>query len=657
MATVHRWALTATVGLGAAGVLSGSSRLAAGGAGLLAVTLVAGGTLLRPKSRLLAWTVNAATAVALVVLLAMLRQLQIDSVILIVMLGIFNRVLLRSGVRDDVIVVAAASVLLTIATTITPGLAFVPLVLTFVPAALWTLTASNVLGQGEKAGSVDRVAGLAAPRFRFGLAGPMLVLMILGYGAASIFPRYNFGRALSIGAFLPLPGADRKMEFRTGGLDLGSDGTVVVRVVPQDGLPFEEPLYARLYVLDRFERTTWSSSEDYRMELLESAAIPTEAGRPAQVRVRRMVDKREPHPVVLIGTRTPSAVSLRRPERDRDGTWYTRTPQASLDLEYRIDLEQPARVPPPAQAERFLEVPADLDPRIYQLGQTLADGRTGPGAKVEAVLRHFEEGGYIYSLDPMPGSSTDPLVRFFFEAKQGHCELYAGATAALLRLVGVPARVVTGFYGGWWNARAGTLELTRDDAHAWVEAWIDGRWVWVDATPPDLRTRRDGKPLAWLFDYWDMLEGLWYTHVIDFDERKRRAFIETFTSRAEVAAESAASWLQASWTDGRGPARSAGWIGLLLGLAGVSGGTVWFVRLRRADPQRRVVQWGVRLRKALGLDGQVTLRRALRAADLPQDRRREAERAVALYEACRFAPPEGRPPLEALQAAVRELER
>lgn len=656
VAVTHRMALTATVALGATGIMSGSLTLRTAALGLVALALGTSGFLLRPKPSSLRVAVHAATIAALAMTLAILRTAQIDAVLLIVMLGIANRLLLRNSARDDFVVVAACAVLMVMATTITPGLAFVPLVVTFVPAALWTLAAANVLAEGEVGGqgpaAVRQLARLPAPRFRFGLAAPMVLLMVLGYAVAALFPRYNFGRALSVGAFLPLPGADRSLELRTGGLSLSRDGTVMVRLAPEDGRPLDGALYARLYALDRFERTGWSSSEAKPLEGLRPGSVPPARGTRVEVRLRRLVSRREPHPLVLVGAARASAVGVRRALRDPDGTWYTRVPAAPLDVRYEVDLSRSADPPPPKDPDRFLATPAGLDPRVEQLAARLVAGIDRPKDRVLAVLEHFAEEDYVYSVEPLPGDASDPLVRFLFEAKQGHCELYAGALAALLRLSGVPARVVTGYYGGWWNSRSRELEFTNQDAHAWVEAWVDGAWRWVDATPAESRTRRAGKPFAWLFDRWDWLEGLWYTHVLDFDERRRRELMTRLKARASGALDGADAWLANLGLPGgaRGGAS-------ILGAFAVSGvgAAAWGLLAWRRRSSRAVQRWGMRLRRRLGLGTELPLREALRRVDLPASARAEALGAIRLYEALRFGPPAARPPLADLARAVRRL--
>ena len=80
----------------------------------------------------------------------------------------------------------------------------------------------------------------------------------------------------------------------------------------------------------------------------------------------------------------------------------------------------------------------------------------------------------------------DPVAEFLFEKKQGYCEYFATAAALLLRLQGVPARFVKGLSVGPQDDHGGGLFVVREsDAHAWVEAYVEGEgWREIDPTPP-----------------------------------------------------------------------------------------------------------------------------------------------------------------------------
>ena len=57
----------------------------------------------------------------------------------------------------------------------------------------------------------------------------------------------------------------------------------------------------------------------------------------------------------------------------------------------------------------------------------------------------------------------------------GNCEYFAAAMAVMLRSLDVPARVVGGFQRGEWNPYGRYFMVRLSDAHAWVEAYVEGR--------------------------------------------------------------------------------------------------------------------------------------------------------------------------------------
>jgi protein-glutamine gamma-glutamyltransferase len=120
----------------------------------------------------------------------------------------------------------------------------------------------------------------------------------------------------------------------------------------------------------------------------------------------------------------------------------------------------------------------------YELARRLAGASATPYGLVERVLAHLRE-GYAYS--ETPPRRALPLEAFLFRDRAGYCQQFAGAAALLLRLGGVPARVVTGFTSGTPGTKAdGLTDYTvRDyDAHAWIEVWFPQiGWVQFDPTP------------------------------------------------------------------------------------------------------------------------------------------------------------------------------
>lgn len=135
----------------------------------------------------------------------------------------------------------------------------------------------------------------------------------------------------------------------------------------------------------------------------------------------------------------------------------------------------------PSPAEKSdLQIP-EVSPRVSALARSFAGGTPSRKDLAEKILGYYRTQKFTYTKSP--GSTSNSLENFLFEGKKGYCEHYAASFATLLRLAGVPARVVTGYQGGEYNTYGGFWKFTQSDAHAWTE-YLDeqNRWVRVDPT-------------------------------------------------------------------------------------------------------------------------------------------------------------------------------
>jgi hypothetical protein len=119
---------------------------------------------------------------------------------------------------------------------------------------------------------------------------------------------------------------------------------------------------------------------------------------------------------------------------------------------------------------------------MKQLAGRLRQGGAAPATVVARALEYFNTRPFVYTLKP-GALGKDPLDAFLFETRRGFCEHYAAAFTLLMRLAGIPARVVTGYQGGELNPRGDYLMVRQADAHAWSEVWLGGGgWTRVDPT-------------------------------------------------------------------------------------------------------------------------------------------------------------------------------
>jgi hypothetical protein len=129
--------------------------------------------------------------------------------------------------------------------------------------------------------------------------------------------------------------------------------------------------------------------------------------------------------------------------------------------------------------------------RTWKLVRRLKAGSDTPYQYLLAVNNHLRAPDFTYTEDPdPPARGVPPLESFLFDSKRGYCQQFSGSMALLLRMGGVPARVVTGFSPGGQRASSGEWVVRDTDAHSWVEAWFDGLgWVTFDPTPPQTPAR------------------------------------------------------------------------------------------------------------------------------------------------------------------------
>ncbi|KXZ66754.1 Protein-glutamine gamma-glutamyltransferase [Acinetobacter venetianus] len=122
------------------------------------------------------------------------------------------------------------------------------------------------------------------------------------------------------------------------------------------------------------------------------------------------------------------------------------------------------------------------DPEAQQLAHQLFEqSQNQPEEYIQTVLNWYRKNGFVYTLTP--GTlGGDRIDQFLFYSRKGFCEHYASSFVMLMRFVGIPARVVTGYQGGQLAIDGQSWEVRQLDAHAWSEVYIDGKWKRIDPT-------------------------------------------------------------------------------------------------------------------------------------------------------------------------------
>lgn len=129
-----------------------------------------------------------------------------------------------------------------------------------------------------------------------------------------------------------------------------------------------------------------------------------------------------------------------------------------------------------------LQLPDNITPRMLLLVEGWKEEAKAKSDLVRLGLEFFNREPFHYTLLP-PKLGENPADAFLFQTRRGFCEHFATSFALLMRIAGIPSRIVLGYLGGEVNPIGGNIIVRQSDAHAWVEVWLKGKgWVRVDPT-------------------------------------------------------------------------------------------------------------------------------------------------------------------------------
>lgn len=350
---------------------------------------------------------------------------------------------------------------------------------------------------------------------------PALVIMAIAMILFYVTPRTEAGiLGTSDSSTQFITGLSPEVDLVSGGI-LGINATPVMRVqFPEEpGGRYDAPMFWRSTALDSYTGSSWTRrglitrtpprtllirrfKSDYRLasndgldrrsfelgrEVYQEIFLdrPPETGIPALQMVK----------TILPGDNSPRL----KFRWDAAGDFTVNlggTAKNGMSIRVWSELvdPNPARLRRSSQNYRAAMVESDLRNLTYHnlLPETLdlVRGLTNDAPtvydKVEALndwLMH--SGGFIYSRDVPFLPQDHPVDAFILDAKSGHCELYASALALMVRSLGVPARVVSGYRGGDWDEADRSYTITNDMAHLWAEVYFpDVGWVPFDPSPP-----------------------------------------------------------------------------------------------------------------------------------------------------------------------------
>jgi hypothetical protein len=505
----------------------------------------------------------------------------------------FHRLWHRKGERDELLLLLLSLLLLCAGAALSAELLFGVGFIFYSITGTWALALTHLrfeieAGRGpEGSAALLQSRRLATPA----LLGALAALSLLGLVGSAVvfftFPRVTIGGLRRPSTGKPVAGLGDQVDLRAHGT-IADDPRVVLRVrlspKPQDSI-VDLGLHWRARALSIWTGQGWRAQQAAYGAASHWEPRPVLGKQPRGKRQQQVLTADIEavagfsDGVILTPPGWPIHVEFQGPlsargpaqrvYRNSTGDlFYQPTEVGDLRYVVVVDQNEPGMpllrgrgrdYPPSVKAD--LAVPPSLDPRVKALSERLTAGRDPIDAAAE--VERYLSSTFGYTLE-LAGEQKDPIAFFLFERKQGHCELFSSAMVILLRIAGIPARNVTGYYGGR-RTDAGYYAVRAGDAHSWVEVYVPGAgYIPFDPTPAAARGSQQEGLWARLVLLWDTVQERWRAFVVDYDLLSQAQFLR----RAGALLTEAGRRL--SGKGGGGAAFQAAWaktIGLVLALA------------------------------------------------------------------------------------------
>lgn len=165
--------------------------------------------------------------------------------------------------------------------------------------------------------------------------------------------------------------------------------------------------------------------------------------------------------------------------------------EAGVSSATQSDLQSATTEYPQWILDRYLQLPANVSPRIRDLSRQLTASKETEFDKAAAVTTYLRQNITYQTTISAPPPGRDAIDWFLFDYKKGFCNYYATAEVLLLRAAGVPARLAVGYAQGVQSGlNVPTYSVREKDSHAWPEVYFPG-YGWIVFEPTTAITSID----------------------------------------------------------------------------------------------------------------------------------------------------------------------
>ena len=263
--------------------------------------------------------------------------------------------------------------------------------------------------------------------------------------------------------------------------NLARSSELAFRAEFEDGPPARSDMYWRGLVLSEFDGRAWRQGRDGKdlLSQLDTQLLYQDFANP--IRYRIIQEPSFQHWLFTLALAYSDDLTIRMVNDFR----LIRMAEIEKRFEFSVVSDLNATIQPELKNKQFVfetQLPATGNPQSRQFAQQLRQQSGSDEEYINAVLQHFFQQEFIYTLKP-PALGDDTIDEFLMTTRRGFCSHYAGTFVFLMRAVGIPARVVTGYMGGEINPVNGTVLVHQFDAHAWAEVSLPGEgWRRIDPT-------------------------------------------------------------------------------------------------------------------------------------------------------------------------------
>lgn len=373
------------------------------------------------------------------------------------------------------------------------------------------LVTAMVLSHFLKEGSLGRISIKKPVLFIsfFTLLATVMVFILIPRTSHKLF-----GKSHEKG--IKTTGFSEKVDFGSFG-DLKLDPTVVMRVEMDRDIPL---LYWRGLALDYFDGRSWKNTREEKSMTgrVEDEFMIEQCDRDRTVQQRiylEPIDSDIIFGLSEICTVKSEGFSLMS---DAGKGMYMRG-KSSRRVKYSV-YSMVGDSYEGTKNKRYLQLPKGVE-RIAAFAREITSGISTDEQKTVMIGEYLRK-NYAYSLSTSePPAGVSPTEDFIFNTKKGYCEHYSTSMVIMLRSLDIPARVVTGFYGGEKNEYGGYIIVRQSNAHSWVEALIADKWKRFDPTPaaPVLHP----SVMALLID---SMQLNWSRYVVGFSSADQRQILK-----------------------------------------------------------------------------------------------------------------------------------